>query len=275
MTESNRLLLGLIHHDDELRTRSQRAQAQLLASGLKRAGFEPIIVEEFQQKVRDPRTLPLVAVRLAVIRRQWAQEIHHLREIRRRKGSKLRIPLKKRRQALARVLSIADKRASALRAFQRLEIEAALSLKHLRIWQRVADIDAAGAVIVEDDFYLRRESSPAEVGALLKEHLDQHDLVDLAAGLTRDSLGLPEAKGEDLSLPYFVANTTCAYFINKRACTRLAEVVARNPNLLYLGPDFLITELNAFGCAGKSLLPYYLPLIHGSREGSVESSIPY
>lgn len=275
MSTSDRVFLGLIHHDDEVRTQSQRNQAQLLASGLQRAGFEPIVVEEFQQEVRDPATLPMSAVRMAVVRRQWAQEIHHLREIRRRKGSKLRVSFRKRRQALRRVLSLVVERTSALQAFERLEIEAALSLKHLKMWQRVADSDAAGAVIVEDDFYLRGDSSPAEVGVLLHDQLGQHDLVDLAAGLTRDSLGLPEAKGEDLSLPYFVANTTCAYFISRRACTRLAEVVARHPNLLYLGPDFLITELNAFGFAGKSLLPYYLPLIHGSRDGTVESSIPY
>jgi len=42
-----------------------------------------------------------------------------------------------------------------------------------------------------------------------------------------------------------------------------------------LAPDFLITELNATGFTGSSLLPYKLPLVHGSRAGAFESSIPY
>ena len=275
MNSSNQVLLGLIHHEDEVRTRSQMTQAKLVAEGLQRAGLTPILVEEFRQELRDPRALPIIVVRLNVLRRQWRQEIHHLREIRRRKGVKLSIPFRKRRQALERVMSIVRHRRSALQAFERLEIEAALSLKHLRMWQKVVDSDIPGAVIVEDDFYLRGDSSPTEVGALVAGQFDRHDLVDLAGGLTRESLGLPEAKGQDLSLPFIVANTTCAYFISKRACARLVGMVESEPRLLYLGPDFLVTELNAKGFAGSTLLPYDLPLIHGSRDGTVESSIPY
>ena len=164
---------------------------------------------------------------------------------------------------------------SLLHAFRRLEIEAALSLKHVRIWNTVVDSGAMGAVVLEDDFYLRNESSPAVVASLVRDGFPDHDLIDLAGGLTRESLGLPESRGKDLSLPFLVANTTCAYFISKRACHALVEMVAANEELLYLAPDFLITELNVTDFEGSTLLPYELPLVHGSRDGTVESSIPY
>jgi GR25 family glycosyltransferase involved in LPS biosynthesis len=156
-----------------------------------------------------------------------------------------------------------------------LEIEAALSLKHLRIWSRVLECDASGAVVLEDDFYLRDESSPQNLASLVRTHFQDFELIDLAGGLSRDSLGLPDARGQDLNIPFMVANTTCAYFITKKACQALVDMVARNKELLYLAPDFLVTELNASGFEGSSLLPWDLPLIHGSRDGTVESSIPY
>jgi GR25 family glycosyltransferase involved in LPS biosynthesis len=164
---------------------------------------------------------------------------------------------------------------SLLHAFRRLEIEAALSLKHLRIWNTVLESDAMGAIVLEDDFYLRRESSPVDVASLIREGFPDHDLIDLAGGLTRESLGLPESQGQDLSLPFLVANTTCAYFISRRACQALVEMVAADNELLYLAPDFLITELNVTDFTGSTLLPCDLPLVHGSRDGTVESSIPY
>ena len=113
------------------------------------------------------------------------------------------------------------------------------------------------------------------MASLVRDGFPDHDLVDLAGGLTRESLGLPESLGKDLSLPFLVANTTCGYFISKRACKALVEMVASNKEPLYLAPDFLITELNTTDFEGSTLLPYDLPLVHGSRDGTVESSIPY
>ena len=174
-----------------------------------------------------------------------------------------------------RVLSLVLDKGSLVNAFRRRDIEAALSRKHVRIWNRVVDSGAIGAVVLEDDCYLRKESSPADVASLVRDGFADHDLIDLAGGLTRESLGLPESQGKDLSLLFLVANTTCAYFISKSACHALVEMVAANEELLYLGPDFLITELNVTDFEGSTLLPYDLPLGHGSRDGTVESSIPY
>jgi hypothetical protein len=275
MTLSDRLALGLVHHEDPARTESQKNQAVLIAQKLLGAGIDVITVEEFRQQLLDPANKSLIGLWVAVLRRLWAQEIHHLREIRRRRGSRLTIPFRKRRQALGRVFSLVRDRGSLDHAFRRLEIEAALSLKHVRIWNRVVDSDAMGALVLEDDFYLRNESSPADVASLVRAGFPDHDLIDLAGGLTRESLGLPESQGQDLSLPFLVANTTCAYFISKRACHALVEMVASNKELLYLAPDFLITELNTTDFEGSTLLPYDLPLVHGSRDGTVESSIPY
>lgn len=275
MTLSDRVVLGLIHHEDPARTQAQKNQAVLISQKLLGAGLDVITVEEFRQQLLDPDSALFLSLRTSVFRRLWAQEIHHLREIRRRRGSRLTISFRKRRQALGRVFSVVRDQESLFHAFRRLEIEAALSLKHVRIWNTVVDSDAMGALVLEDDFYFRNESSPAGVASLIRDGFPDHDLIDLAGGLTRESLGLPESQGQDLSLPFLVANTTCAYFISKRACHALAEMVAASKELLYLAPDFLITELNVTDFEGSTLLPYDLPLVHGSRDGTVESSIPY
>ena len=275
MTLSDRLALGLVHHEDPARTQSQRNQALLIAQKLLGAGIDVITVEEFRQQLRDLADVSSWTLRTSVFKRLWAQEIHHLREIRRRRGSRLAIPFRKRRQALGRVFSVVRDQKLLVHAFRRLEIEAALSLKHVKIWTAVVDCDAMGALVLEDDFFLRNESSPADVFSFVQAGFPDHDLIDLAGGLTRKSLGLPESQGQDLSLPFLVANTTCGYFISKRACQALVEMVAANEELLYLAPDFLITELNTTDFEGSTLLPYDLPLVHGSRDGTVESSIPY
>ena len=275
MNATHQLVLGLIHHEDDRRTQSQRNQAEPVASALREFGFVALEAEEFDQVLPGPATLSALRLRALVLMRLWAQEMHHLREIRRRKGSSLTIPFRKRRKVLERALSVITHRDSLLQAFRRLEIEAALSLKHFRIWSRVLECDASGAVVFEDDFYSRDESSPKNLASLIRTHFQDFEFIDLAGGLSRDSLGLPDAPGQDLYIPFMVANTTCAYFIGKKACKALVDMVASNRELLYLAPDFLVTELNATGFEGSSLLPWDLPLIHGSRDGTVESSIPY
>ena len=275
MNGSPPILLGLIHHEDVRRTQSQRNQAGPVAGALLELGFVVLEAEEFDQVLSDPATLSILNIRVLVLRRLWAQEMHHLREIRRRRGSSLTISFRKRRKVFERALSVIAHRDSLFHAFRRLEIEAALSLKHFRIWSRVLECDASGAVVLEDDFYLRDESSPQNLASLVRSHFQDFELIDLAGGLSRDSLGLPDAPGQDLNMPFMVANTTCAYFIGKKACQALVDMVASNKELLYLAPDFLITELNAIRFEGSSLLPWDLPLIHGSRDGTVKSSIPY
>ena len=213
MNASHLVVLGLIHHEDAVRTQSQRNQAVLVGQGLRKFGFDVFDAEEFRQELKNPDSEPLLNLRAAVFCRLWAQEIHHLREIRRRRGSRLVIPFRKRRQALGRVFSVVRNQESLLHTFRRLEIEAALSRKHVRIWNTVVESDAMGAIVLEDDFCLRNESSPADVAALVRDGFHDHDLIDLAGGLTRESLGLSESQGQDLSLAFLVANTTCAYFI--------------------------------------------------------------
>lgn len=275
MRSPSALVLGLIHHEDLLRTQSQRSQGVLVAQALTDAGFDVVRVEEYKQNLVDPQEKGALVARFLVFRRLWAQEMHHLREFRRRKGKPLKIPFRKRQRALGRAWNSATDSDSFHRLFERLEIEAALSLKHLRVWKEVVRTKAAGAVIVEDDFYLRNKSSARDAAQLVKRHCTDFDLIDLAGGLTRNSLGLREATGQDLSLPFLVANTTCGYFINRRTCEALVDMVSNKSELLYLAPDFLISELNVTGFRGSSLLPHELPLIHGSRYGNVESSIPY
>lgn len=275
VNHSPTLVVGLVHHQDPARSLSQRQQSEVIVRALKRVGFEVIEVEEFEQVLGDPDEIPPLRLRMLVASRLWAHEIHHLREHRRRRGRSLTIPFRKRWQAIVRVVGLIADRGALLHSFRRLEIERALSAKQLRIWNKALEGDSVGAIVFEDDFFLRDGNSAGEVASLVSTHFEDYDLIDLAGGLSRDSLGLPEAAGEDLSLPLIVTNTCCAYFVSRRACEALVNMVASKQELLYLAPDFLINELNAIGFSGSSLLPFELPLIHGSLEGVIDSSIPY
>lgn len=273
MNASHLVVLGLIHHEDGVRTQSQRNRAVLVRQGLRKLGLYASEAEEFRQEVGRLDSEPFLASRAAVLRRLWAQEVHHLREIRRRRGSRLTIPFRERRQAFRGVFSVVWDQESLLHAFRRLEIEAALSRKHVRIWNTVVESDAMGAIVLEDGFYLRNESGPTDVASLVREGFPDHDLIDLAGGLTRESLELPESQGQALSLPFLVANTTCGYFISKRACQALVEMVGANKELLYLAPNFLITELNTTDFEGSTLAlqPAVGSRVQGWNSGELHS----
>ena len=134
---------------------------------------------------------------------------------------------------------------------------------------------ASGAVVFEDDFSFRSGDSIKRVFELLLLVDKGFAVIDLAGGLKWEALGLPTQVRGDLTLDIIVANTACAYFISQSACQALLDLVERRPAVLYLSPDFLISELNNAGFVGSTFLPANPPLVHGSREGLVESSIPY
>ena len=269
------LIMGLVHQNDQQRTESQRTQASALRMALRSSGYEVLVREESVQELGSPGDLSPLLLRVVVFRRLWAQETHHLREARRRQGRKVSsLDFRKYRRALLRTFASVVSRRDAERYFKRLEVEAALSLKHLAVWRRVVEEGAIGALVLEDDFLLSGRASPREVAKLIAPDAVFSDLIDLAGGLERDELGLPTSS-DDLLLPYLVANTTCAYWMSARACSALVDLLRYRPEVVYLAPDFLITELNATGFTGSSLLPYKLPLVHGSRAGAFESSIPY
>ena len=159
--------------------------------------------------------------------------------------------------------------------FRRLEVEAAIAKKHLEVWQMVVDRGLEGAVVFEDDVFPRSERSAREMCVLVKGNCKRFDLIDLAGGLSWTDMGLRSADLGDLELDIIAANTACAYFISAAACKGLVQIARLQPALLYFSPDFLISELNRFGFSGKTLMPAEPPFRHGSREGLVDTSIPY
>lgn len=242
---------------------------------LERAGAETATIEVSAQSLRSSEEIGRNYLRWHVFRQNVAQDLHHLREYRRRRRVATRISVKKRLKVLARSFSSITNFSSALHIYERLEVEAAVSRKHLKIWEEVVSTEAFGALVFEDDFSFRSRESISRVGELVFLAHQGFDLIDLAGGLNWEAMGLPPENGDDLILDMIVANTCCAYFISQRACQALVELVGKRPALLYLSPDFLISELNNAGFAGSTFLPATPPLVHGSREGLVESSIPY
>lgn len=269
------LVLGLVNNGDPLRVVSQRKLVGEIASRLKSAGDEISMVEANQQRLRPAEELGKFGLRWHVLRQTFAQDMHHLREYRRRRQRPIRITVRKRLKVLNRSLEYTKDYSSALHIYKRLEVEAAVSRKHLKIWEEVVATGASGAVVFEDDCSFRSGDSIKRVFELLLLADKGFAVIDLAGGLNWEAMGLRTQVGGDLTLDIIVANTACAYFISQTACQALVDFVERRPAVVYLSPDFLISELNNAGFVGSTFLPANPPLVHGSREGLVESSIPY
>lgn len=183
--------------------------------------------------------------------------------------------MKKRHKSLKQLIRLVASPSNAKKALHRGFIEEALAKKHIKIWKSLAESDAFGAIVVEDDFSLRSSTSAGAVVNLIISHASAFDLIDLAGGFSREKLGLSGLGSGDLGIDFMLANTTCGYFISQRAAASLVTTVAENPSLIQLGSDFLIETLNRQRFEGKTFLPEVLPLVHGSLEGIVPSTIPY
>ena len=269
------LILGLVNVGDSVRAVTQRELVQKIAAKLQSLGYKTSIIEVSDQRLRSAEDFGLLRLRWHVLKQTIAQDMHHLREFRRRRNRPVRISLRKRIMVLRRSLASTSSKSDLLHAFGRLEVEAAVSRKHLRIWEQVVLHKAPGAVVFEDDFSFRTTESLEEVASLVRLSREGLDLIDFAGGLNWVAMGLPPQSEGDLKLELIAANTACAYFISYAACEALLRMVESRPDIVYLSPDFLISELNNAGFAGSTFLPKSPPLVHGSREGIVESSIPY
>lgn len=276
MQHQDRLfVLGLIHHNDPTRVKSQASQAQILRESLQARGFRIIDVEEHEQSLKSFTALSKLLEFPRIFLLQLREEFEGMRHSRLRAGRKPKLPIRKKARTAVRVLSLFARRSRFNEALLRFEIQKALALKHLAVWERTAKEKAFGAILLEDDFSLRYPDSGFRIADLLDRSAASYDLVDLAGGLTREELSLPAARGEDIECKLYVANTTCAYFVNARTCELLSERAKVSPRDLYFSPDFFISGLSKSDSTGLTLLPWDLPLVHGSREGKVESSIPY
>ena len=109
-----------------------------------------------------------------------AQEVFTARESRRRKGLPTRLSMGKKHRIAKRTFALLRDPGSLKRAVSRREIEAALSLKHLHLWTCLANSSAAGAIVVEDDFSIRGDTSLQLVGGMPDKYLGSADYIDLA-----------------------------------------------------------------------------------------------
>lgn len=277
MSDQNRLIvIGLVHNNDPKRVRSQRSQAKSIQGALEDQGFGTVLLEVYKQEIKIFSSLSKLLLWPKILLLQLREEFEGMRSSRLRAGRNLSLSLGKKARTALRVSAHLAQPLQFEQALLRFQIQQALAIKHLMVWNATLEQEQVlGALVLEDDFFLRNPDSGERVAEILDQNAHKVDLIDLAGGLSRNELSLPSADGEDLIVGFFVANTTCAYFVNLRTCNLLSERAKVSPRELYFSPDFFISDLSKSDSTGLTLLPWDLPLVHGSREGRVESSIPY
>lgn len=95
-------------------------------------------------------------------------------------------------------------------------------LSHVALWERIAAGDAAGAIILEDDFVAADDLAQV-LDAIARDHGDW-DIAKLFSARKRQKLIAPRplVPGRDIAVPYKVPNTTLGYAIRRDAAARLA-----------------------------------------------------
>lgn len=268
-----KIFMGAIHHGDKERTSAQAARVARVVDGLTQAGFSvlPVVDSWFQPSLSSSASGFGARLRATTI--LFQQEKFSMFEFRRRRGNTARPSARKWWRLLRHVAESSFERKAAQRIARQTLIEQALTEKHIFLWAGLANSEADGALIFEDDFEIPTGSTVGVLAGILQKYGASTDLIDLAGGYSRKELGLPEAPGQDLELDLLVANTTCAYFIGKSLAERLVHLAMERPRLKILGADFFIPYVNRDQKSWKTVLPAELPFVHGSFHGSIPSSI--
>lgn len=268
------VILASIYHDDVARRQNQARVATEVRKALELAGIAVFEANAHHQP--DFRRSESSAMRYSTaLLHSWRQDIFNLQEARRRRGDSSPLPIRKKLRALRRVLRLGLKFQEHSEILVRRNIEGALSEKHIHIWRTLANSNALGAVVLEDDVVLPTREGANHLARLVAKYGSLADFIDLAGGFSRIALGLPTEEDGDLELSYMLANTTAGYFIGRDAAVALVDYLYFEPQARYLGSDFLVGMLNDLGFRGTTIIPGSLPLRHGSMEGDFEGLIPY
>jgi hypothetical protein len=268
-----KIMVGKIHHNDELRTSAQAARVAQVVKGLTKNHIDVTSIVDVWFQPPVPPASNGVMTRFRAGRLDFEQEKFSMFESRRRRGNTKPPGLRKWiRLSRHIVKNFFDTHSSEVIA-RRIFIEKILTEKHIFLWTGLANSDATGALIFEDDFEIPSAESVTKLVKVLSQYGASADLIDLAGGYSRQALGLPEAPGQDLELELLVANTTCAYFIGKQLAQKLVQLAFENPKAKRLGVDFFIPYANRGETHWRTVLPAELPFVHGSFHGGVPSSI--
>lgn len=268
------VILGSVYHNDRDRRRSQERVVEQVSDAFQHAGIAVVEIDAYHQP-SFPSSHGSPFPSLTALRHSWKQDIFNLQEARRRRGDSSRLPMRKKLRALRRVLGLAVRVREHSGVLLRRNIEGALSEKHLHVWRVLANSDAFGAVVLEDDVVLPDPEGASELTSLVTKYAERADFMDLAGGYSRSELGIDGPPQNDLMLDYMLANTTAGYFIGKRAAVALTDFLYFQPEAKHLGADFIVGILNETGFRGTTVLPASLPLRHGSMSGDFEGLIPY
>ncbi|MCU4654178.1 glycosyltransferase family 25 protein [Roseibacterium sp. SDUM158016] len=97
-------------------------------------------------------------------------------------------------------------------------------LSHVRVWERIAEGDAPGALVLEDDFRVTGDLSGTLAALSRDSATDDWDIVKLYSIRSPGRIIAPRqiAPGLALGTPYRVPSTTLGYVITRSAAERLA-----------------------------------------------------
>lgn len=242
-TKQDGMALAIVHNRNAARNASLLPRIAELADSLGREG--PVLqFEAWAQPDVQPHAFPVALARdalLAQLQRDWAR--YRLHEVPARWRA-LRNVVKGARRAY---LPIQEETRRAMRS---MAIEAMVTDKHIRLWQRFLDSDMPSLIVFEDDAVFGEHSIQEIVR--LRERLSQEPAarpvyIDLAGGCDPRELAVDRLLiGQDRRFRRYrrpVTNTACVYLVNRSMAQLFVTHLLQRPWLRLISIDWLMNKL--------------------------------
>jgi hypothetical protein len=129
---------------------------------------------------------------------------------------------------------------------QLLYVATVVSQKHVRSWEILMDLDLDAALILEDDAILNSERINVLKDALQEIASSQPIYINLAKANNLRSYRFSKFQSEKSStqwLKALVADTSCAYLINRSSAEILLSEYRRSPRIDSLAIDFMTSDI--------------------------------
>ncbi len=157
---------------------------------------------------------------------------------------------------------------------QLLYVATVISQKHVRSWEITMDLDLDAALILEDDAILNSERINVLEDALREIASSSPIYINLAKANNLRSYRLSKFQSEKCStqwLKALIADSTCAYLINRSSAEILLSEYRRSPSIDSLGIDFVASDIFLRSQKITVLHSETPPFINGTLLGTYKS----
>lgn len=274
-----KIVVTLIHNNDQERLSAIRGNIQELVSTLNNRGYQTIYFEShYQPEITEKEKFFVESFIKSIaywkIGRNW-------NKYKKSKNRFLPFDLAVLIARLIKNYSFKNRRDKIIR---RHKVEIFLTNKHIESLNTAAKEKADIMIAFEDDAVFKEDSIKKIVSLLENYGQDEKKIYfDLAGGCNLQELGyeniLERKEGNVHFYSKLVTNTTCAYIINRKTYLACIDFVIKKPHYRYIAIDWLC---NAFFMHREtkdegivSLCAHSHPPIleHGSATGKVRSEI--